>query len=368
MSTVQKPPAKPSQAKPNPKPRRSAFREWIDSIVFAVVAATLIRWLFLEAFVVPTPSMEGSILVGDYIMVSKLHYGTRLPRTPLQLPLMHQKIWGTEIPSYLDWLQLPYYRLPGFSEVKRGDVVVFNYPKEFQYPTDVKTFWVKRCVGLPGDSIEVRNSQLYANGTAMPNPEGMQFSYLVGTQSGINERTFRKLKIEEHTPIQGGYLVMTTPGKAQSLQSLPTVDTLIWGQHPQPQIERDIYPGNNQSEWNRDFFGPLWIPKRGVTIPLNEETLALYGPVISQYEGNKEVEIGEETLTIEGKKLTSYTFRQDYFFMVGDNRHNSEDSRFWGFVPEDHVVGKPLLIWLSLDAKADLFNKVRWNRLFQLIH
>jgi signal peptidase I len=167
--------------------KKSAVREWFDSILFAVVAATLIRWLFFEAFTIPTPSMENSLLVGDFLFVSKLHYGTRTPKTPLQVPLTHQTIWGTNIPSYTDAVQLPQYRLPGFSEVKRGDVVVFNYPPELQHPVDLKTNYIKRCMGLPGDKLEVRDLQVYANGTAVENPVRMENEYFVATTTAVNE-------------------------------------------------------------------------------------------------------------------------------------------------------------------------------------
>jgi len=164
MSALAEKPSRVNKGRTSPKPPRSVWREWLDSILFAVITATLIRWLLLEAFMVPTSSMEGTILVRDYIFMSKVHYRTKLPRTPLQLPLTHQKVWGTNIPSYLNWISLPYYRLPGFTKVKRGDVVVFNYPKELQYSSDVKTFWVKRCVGLPGDTLTEQQAQLFANG------------------------------------------------------------------------------------------------------------------------------------------------------------------------------------------------------------
>ncbi|MES2730875.1 MAG: signal peptidase I [Bacteroidota bacterium] len=350
---------------------KSVARQWLDSIVFAVIAASLIRWLLLEAFTVPTPSMEGTILVHDYMFVSKLHYGSRLPRTVLQVPLMHQKITGTEIPSYLKWIQLPYYRLPGFSHVKRGDVVVFNYPLEFQYPSDLKAYWVKRCVGLPGDTVSVKNTQLYFNSQPFANPAGMQFSYVLFTQAEIPDRVFRKYAIEEHQLIEGTYYVysvMTTPQTAEVLKTLPAIDSVIIQTHPAQQAEADIYPKSALFPGNRDFFGPLWIPAEGTTIPVNQETMAKYGAVITHYEGNEEVNIAEGKLTIQGKQRTSYTFKQDYYFMMGDNRHNSEDSRFWGFVPADHIVGKPLFTWLAIDSKAGLLNKIRWNRLFKRIH
>jgi signal peptidase I len=348
--------------------RKSSARQWLDSIVFAVIAASLIRWLLMEAFTVPTPSMEGTILVGDYMFVSKFHYGSRLPRTVLQFPLMHQKITGTELPSYLDWIQLPYFRLPGFSQVRRGDVVVFNYPMEFQYPSDLKTYWVKRCVGIPGDTVSIKNTQVFFNSQPFANPAGMQFNYELFTKSEIPDRVFKKYAIEEHNLSQGGYQVMTKPETAEALKELPVIDSVIL-QAQAPQLsDSGIYPKSALFPGNRDNFGPLWVPSKGATMPINEETMAKYGFVITHYEGNEAVNIIEGKLSIGGKQLTSYTFKQDYYFMMGDNRHNSEDSRFWGFVPADHILGKPLFIWLSTDANGDWLGKVRWNRLFKGIY
>lgn len=352
---------------------KSATREWIDAIVFAVVAATLIRWAFLEAFTIPTPSMEKSLLVGDFLFVSKLHYGPRTPKTPLQMPLTHQKIWGTNIPSYLDWIQLPQYRLPGISEVKRNDVVVFNYPLEFHYPVDLKTNYIKRCVAVGGDVLEIKDKQVFVNGQSAENPPRMQLTRRVtlapGTET-INERVFRKHDISRWTLTNdGAYVVWATDQAAESLEAETFINSVeILTRFEPDQANLDVYPHNtNLFPWNEDNYGPINVPAKGATIPINMENLALYAFVIRNYEGHDDVKTEEGKLYIDGQEVTEYTFKQDYYFMMGDNRHDSADSRFWGFVPEDHIVGKAFIIWFSWDSKGEFFEKVRWNRLFNLI-
>ncbi|WP_211220218.1 signal peptidase I [Rudanella lutea] len=373
------------------KPKKSPLREWFDSILFAVVAATLIRWLFMEAFTIPTPSMENSLLVGDFLFVSKLHYGTRTPRTPLQVPLTHQKIWGTEIPSYSTALQLPSFRLPGFTSVKNGDVVVFNYPIEDQYPPDLRTNYIKRCIGIPGDVVELRSQEVFINGKPMPTPPGVQHEYIVFTaDQSWEDKYFRKFGIvndyrdpdpNNHTlnwqPWQQyndstkqneliGYKVITTKETAEKFKTVEGVKavTLLVDQ---PGTGFGVY-GGEQTKWNRDFFGPLQVPKKGQTIQLTPQTIAFYGPVIQRYEDNGKVELTANSVTVDGKPITSYTFKQDYYFMMGDNRHNSLDSRFWGFVPEDHIVGKAVFVWMSIDPNPESFwQKIRWSRLFSII-
>jgi len=350
------------------KVKKTPVREWFDAIVFAVIAATIIRWLFLEAFTIPTASMEKSLLVGDFLFVSKVHYGARTPKTPLQLPLTHQTIWGTKIPSYVDWIQLPQFRIPGFSKIKRNDVVVFNYPPEFEHPVDLKTNYIKRCIAVPGDVVEVKDTQVIVNGEIFENPPKMQFRYYIFTDEVINDRVFKKYDISEYYRSQGGYYVMTNPKKAEELKGLAFIKDAILTKNSEEQVNPRIYPNANVFPWNEDYFGPLEIPEKGQTIDINENNLSKYGDVIRYYEGNDEVEINNKILTIDGSEVSTYTFKQNYYFMMGDNRHNSEDSRFWGFVPEDHVVGKALFIWLSLDKNESFINKVRWSRLFSLIH
>lgn len=360
--------------------KKSPLREWFDAIVFAVVAATLIRWLIMEAYTIPTPSMENSLLVGDFLFVSKFHYGTRTPRTPLQLPLTHQKIWLTNIPSYLDWIQLPTYRLPGIRKVKREDVVVFNIPPRelndgIDYPIDLKTNYIKRCVGVPGDELKVVNRQLYVNGQPLANPPHMQYSYLVSAKDEINERNFAKLGLDPDDYNYLGrpetnravYQMFLTKEKAEELKSVPYIIGVDDDYRTHEGTDMRIFPMSKYTPWNGDNYGALVIPKKGMTIAINDSTLAVYGETIRLYDYNENVKIEGGKLTIDGRELMQYTFKQNYYFMMGDNRHNSLDSRYWGFVPEDHIVGKAFFIWLSIDKYAGLLNKIRWRRFFMLI-
>ena len=351
-----------------PKIKKTMSEEWAEAIIFAVFAATFIRWLFLEAFVIPTPSMENSLLVGDFLFVSKAAYGPRTAKTPLQVPLTHAKFPVGDLKSYVDWVQLPHFRLPGLGKVERNDVVVFNYPLEFEHPVDLKVHYIKRCIGLPGDEVEVRNSQVFINGKKGTNPDRMQFAYLVKphNQSRINQRVYQKYKVWEVTPIGGADIIMTTPEIAKKLEKLDFVASIeMLQRYPKGVRDPETFPKDTLFKWNADFYGPLKIPHKGWTIELNAENISKYGSTIRDYEWHENVKIRGGKIWINDQEQNEYTFRQDYFFMMGDNRHNSLDSRFFGFVPEDHVVGEAAFIWMSLDENAGLLNKVRWNRLFK---
>lgn len=355
-----------------PKTKKSPAREWIDALVFAVVAASLIRWLLLEPFTIPTASMEKTLLVGDFLFVSKMHYGTRIPKTPLQVPLTHQKIWGTEIPSYSDAIQLPYYRLPGFSKVERNDVVVFNYPVEFEHPNDLKTNYIKRAVAVPDDVLEIKNGELYVNGEASPRPEQMQYSYdLIANRPltldffadyGINPESFLAFSNGS------GYLIWATDQTVERLKSSPVVTSVSKRLYPAGENESGIFPQGSTFGWNRDNYGQLKVPGKGITFEMTPENVIKYAFTIEKYEGHDQVEVKQGQLFINGEKVDSYTFQQDYYFMMGDNRHDSLDSRYWGFVPEDHIVGKAWFLWLSLDKYESMFSKIRWNRILKGIN
>ena len=364
--------------------KKSAIREWFDSVLFAVVAATLIRWMFLEAYTIPTGSMEKSLLINDFLFVSKLHYGSRTPKTILQVPLTHQKIWFTELPSYSTLIQLPQFRLPGFTSVKNGDVVVFNYPgcptrpDEFggydKYPVDLRTNYIKRCVAIAGDVLEVRQGQVYINGKMFDNPEKMQMEYAIETNTQVNEKIFKKYEITEfqqdmRMTDKTIYYVTASQQAVKDMKGLDFVknitpmlmekgDTTNYGTFPQ---NSRLFP------FNRDNFGPITIPKKGVTVQLDESNFALYKSVICYFDGNADAKEVNGKIMLDGKAITSYTFKQDYYFMMGDNRHGSDDSRFWGFVPEDHIVGKAVFIWMSIDKDGSFLNKIRWSRLFSII-
>lgn len=367
--------------KKNKKPAKpkSKTREWIDAIVFAVIAATLIRWATLEAFVIPTPSMEGTLLVGDYLFVSKLHYGPRTPKTPLQLPLTHRRFYMTEdVPAYLDWIQLPQFRLPGFSEVKRNDAVVFNYPEELQYPLDLREYYIKRCVGIPGDKIQIKNAVLYVNDEKGFVPEDVQYSYFIKTDQTIRDRVFEDYNIWDKIYEPGyGYRVHAAPEDIEKMKELPFVEEIVFSytvkngeivSTDSTIEEASTFPKTPETSWNKDFYGPIVVPKEGETITINHANLLLYGDVLRYYEHLDDVKIKDDQLFIDGVQVQEYTFSQNYYFMMGDNRHNSWDSRYWGFVPEDHVVGKALFIWMSMDPNKSFFNKIRWERLFNGIN
>jgi signal peptidase I len=380
-----------------PERKKTAVQEWTDAIVFAVVAATLIRWLIMEAYTIPTPSMENSLLVGDFLFVSKFHYGTRTTSTPLQIPLTHQKIWFTDVPSYVEWIKLPQYRLPGITEIKREDVVVFNVPgieennfeeydrsKWIDYPVDLKTNYIKRCVAIPGDTLVIRDREIYASGVHLNNPPQMQYTYSIIAKDRISERNLNHYGIEENDIDKNNtgtlpdntflYTVSISDEKYKLLMSeKPSYIISVKlndrsGGELFPYFNNpDLNAGKSRSDWSLDNFGPLWVPKKGATIPINDSTLVVYGNTIKKYDLNDNVEIKNGKLLIDGTEVTEYTFKQDYYFMMGDNRHNSLDSRYWGFVPADHIVGKAFFIWLSLDKDGGFADKIRWSRFFKLI-
>jgi signal peptidase I len=388
--------------KKNPnEQKKSAFREWLDSVVFAVVAATLIRFFLFEAYVIPTPSMEGSLMVGDYLFVSKMHYGVRSPKTPLQVPLTHQKIWGTDIPSYLTWLDLPFFRFPGFTKPQSGDAVVFNVPNylpDGDAPVDLRTYYIKRCIATAGDVLEIRDQQVYLNGKAMVNPPKLRQEYFVKTTEVLDEAFFRKYDIVNTMteasqninwqPVEEGdstgantkligYKVNTNKEGIEALKKWPSVTSIQDYKYPSGQRDsmdgatkdaENTAMGGTHYNWNRDNFGPLQVPKEGLTVKMDSVNFDKYKYVIQNYEGNKNVTFVGTSILIDGKAISSYTFKQDYYFMMGDNRHNSADSRYWGFVPMDHIVGKAVFIWMSMDPNPDKwYNKIRWKRLFNFV-
>ncbi len=355
------------------------LQEWRDSLVFAVVVATLFRWSLVEAFVIPTPSMENSLLVGDFLVVSKFHYGPRTPRTPLQIPLTHQKIWGTEIPSYLTWIQLPSYRLPGLREVKRGEPVVFNVPKDLldktERPIDLKTYLVKRCVAIHGDKLEIKYKQVFINGGALENPTNMKFSYFVTAKDEIHKRQLNNLGLDSDdfnylgrtSDAMAAYRMSLTQQQLEQIKTLSFIKSVQDISVIEEKSGFSIFPSAKSETWSADNYGPLLIPEVGMKMVVNELMLNTYGEIIRLYEGHESVIIKDGSLVIDGKQISEYKFAQNYYFMMGDNRDNSLDSRYWGFVPEDHILGKPLFIGFSINDEADLLHKIRWSRLFNVI-
>jgi signal peptidase I len=352
-----------------PKPKKSILREWLDAAVFAIVAATIIRTFFIEAYTIPTPSMEKSLLVNDYLFVSKMHYGARLPMTPIAVPFVHHTIPILNVKSYTTAIQAPYKRLWGFSQIDRYDDVVFNYPQDTEWnssrPVDKKENYIKRCVALPGDTLQVKNRVLYINGKPGYAPRFMQSNYVVQNslgQPGLSDEQQDEYRI---TPVDPSYpqLYSLTEEEAKALREIPNMQIQLLNEM---QGIKDSFP---QSEcfphdptnfpWNIDFYGPLWIPKKGATITLTKENISLYREVITQYEGHT-LDTSTYPFLIDGKAANQYTFGMNYYFMMGDNRHNSADSRIWGYVPENHIVGKAWFIWMSYDKYG-----IRWKRLFR---
>lgn len=367
------------EKKQKPKVKKGFFREWFDAIIFAVVAATIIRLFLIEAYTIPTSSMEKSLLIGDFLFVSKVSYGPRIPNTPIAFPFAHHTMPLTGGKSYLEWLKLPYYRLPGFGTIENNDVVVFNYPMEDFRPVDKRENYIKRCVGIPGDTLEVRAGVLFINGVQAEMPPKMQSSYNVRTDgSGFNPKVLRKLDITEGGRVsnQGDFTLTMTDDAVSQVSKFNNVKEVEPAVSRKGDFAEYIFPNSDPALesiqgkkffWNVDNFGPVWIPKKGTTVQLTPETLPVYERVIALYEGN-DLKFEDGQVFINGEMVTEYTFTMDYYFMMGDNRHNSADSRFWGFVPEDHIVGKAVFIWLSLDNAATSFGeKVRWKRIFNVI-
>jgi len=367
------------------KKKKSKSREWFDAILFAVIAATLIRTFFIEAYTIPTPSMERSLLVGDFLFVSKLNYGARTPMTPIAFPFAHHTMPLLGTKAYWDGWELGYHRLPGFSEVKKGDVVVFNYPMDadspLYRPVDKQENYIKRCQGTPGDTLSVVNAQVYVNSKAMPNPPGEQIDYTYKTTGQeVNPEVFDDLNITFYNPptptmtaasakILSGYSnvkkltpIIAPRGESDLLN--PVFPRSAVANYPEYAMLNGKLP---HYKWNVDNFGPVIVPKKGWTVKLDSMNFPIYERCIEVYEHNK-VAVKGNDIFINGQKSDSYTFKMDYYWMMGDNRHDSEDSRFWGFVPEDHIVGKAVFIWMSWDDNASFLHKIRWSRLFNIIH
>ena len=385
--------------------KKSATREWADAIIFAVIAATIIRTFFIEAYTIPTSSMEKSLLVGDFLFVSKISYGPKIPNTPIAFPFAHHTLPLTQsIKSYLEWIKLPYYRFPGFAKIKNNDVVVFNYPdgdtvstvfqsnasyyalvKEYgrervwndkanfgdiiARPVDKRENFIKRCIGISGDSVQIINRQVYVNGKKAENPEDRQFNYEIITNgTPIYKKQFRSMNISDED-IQNmnkyGFLPLTEES-VKKIKTLPNVIDVKPIISPKAVWDERLFPFDSTYHFSLDNYGPIYIPKAGATVNLTTTNICFYKRVITTYEGNS-LEIKDNKIFINGKESKTYTFKMNYYWMQGDNRHNSADSRYWGFVPEDHVVGKASFVWLSLDKDESFFNKIRWSKLFRFI-
>jgi signal peptidase I len=352
------------------KPKKSKTREWVDAILFAVIASTIIRGLLFSAYAIPSGSMEGTQLVGDYLFVSKFSYGPRMPFTPISIPFTEPVVLGG-IKTYWGGLQLPYFRLPGTSEIKKGDIVVFNKPSEADnnIPIDMRTTLIKRCQATPGDILTIVDGQVYINGKTADNAPNAKTSYNVVTDGkDINPQIFSDLNITVLQQTSSDTYEMIIPNEnVSTLKGYSNIRMVTPAIQPAGQYDALVFPNNKNFKWNMDNFGPLTLPKKGMTITLNDSTLTLYRRAIEVYEHNKVETQGADVL-INGKKTNTYTFKMNYYWMMGDNRHDSLDSRFWGYVPDDHIVGKALITWMSIDSTKDMFHKIRWNRIFKPIN
>jgi signal peptidase I len=372
--------------------KKGPLREWVEAIVFAVFAAAFIRMFLIEAYVIPTSSMEGSLLIGDYLFVSKAHYGIRTPMTVLQVPLLHNSIPVINTESYIKEPSFGYHRLPALQSVQRNEPFVFNWPAgdssyvdiegSYMYnmdfirakpgllpqlqakgidltvrPVDKRDHYIKRCVALPGDVFEIKDRIVYINGQAQAQPENVQFNYLV--KGSFNPDKLREMGINLTSDAQmvdkNVAMFALSSSHLKQLQEIGYSTEL----YARQEIDKSLFPQDTvHFKWSIDNYGPITMPKTGETVQLSMDNIALYWRIIKIYENNN-LEFKNNEIFINGSKATSYTFKQNYYWAVGDNRHNSQDSRFWGFVPEDHVVGKPLFIWFS---KGEL--GIRWNRIF----
>ena len=356
----------------------------IGSLSFAIVVATLVHTYFIQPFTIPTASLEKSLLVGDFLFVSKFNYGARTPMTPIAAPMVHDTLPLIKVKSYAEKPQLPYFRFPALQKIERNDIVVFNWPadtlyhmykaadKRYDKPIDKKTNYVKRCTAIPGDKIELKGGVVYINGkeSILPERAKPQYSYKVAWD-GKTQVNLDYIKQELHITDAFGQIANDTllfsalpQESADRIKNIPGITKIERIIHKE--ADPAIFPGSKN--WNVDNLGPIYIPEAGKTVSLTKETLPFYKKIISEYEGKELIVTGNE-IRIDGKVANSYTFEQDYYWMMGDNRHNSLDSRYWGFVPADHIVGKPIFIWMSIDGINDGIKnwRIRWDRLFTTV-
>ena len=415
----------------NSEPPVRFIMSWVDAIVFALVAVYFINLFFFQNYVIPSSSLEKSLLTGDYLFVSKVSYGPRIPETPLTMPLTQHTLPVLGCKSYLEWPHWDYRRVKGLGNVKLNDIVVFNYPsgdtivsneqyqaadyymmcysfgsqilqstpdftkmtpqqqydwyeKEYNVgreyivenagtfgkissrPVDRRENYVKRCVGLPGQTLQIKNRIIYLDGKPNKEPDNVQYTYYIELLQPIPDDMMKDLGIsmEDLTSLnQNGYMPLTS----RAVKALSSRKDIVKSIRLNTDASTsDLYPLNGNTGWTRDSYGPIWIPKKGATVKLNMKNIAVYERPIRVYEGN-DLQVKGGKIYINGKQTDQYTFKMDYYWMMGDNRHNSADSRYWGFVPEDHIVGKPIFIWWSSDPDRHGFSGIRWNRLFRMV-
>ena len=373
------------------KPRTSGG-EWVSSILFAVVAATIVHTYVMQPFTIPTSSLEKTLLIGDFLFVSKFHYGARVPMTPLAFPMVHDTLPIVRKKSYVSSPEVPYFRLPGFQKIKRNDIVVFSWPiDEFEdigppptgyayKPIDKKSNYVKRCVGIPGDSLSVKNGYVFINGkqNELPDRAKLQFMYQVLVNKPLNiafigER-YDITDISRSQQNPNLYFVQATDEAIEKFKNLPGIEQIVPYRDIELGYDASTFPNNPQYAFNNNFFGPIYIPEAGKTVAITPESIPFYQRIIEVYEGsemgldNTITQSGTQVL-LNGQPITEYTFKMDYYWMMGDNRNNSQDARSWGYVPFNHVVGKPVFVWASFDnTDKGLFSwSPRWDRWFTTV-
>jgi signal peptidase I len=341
------------------------LKDWSKAFLWAFLVAWVIRTFFIQGAFIPTQSMEKSLLPGDFIFISKLSYGPRMPITPLAVPFMHQNLPFTEhTPAYLDWLTLPYWRL-GSADVNRGDVVVFNYPMELDRPVDKRTLYVKRCVAIPGDTLKIWSKGVFVNSKPMPIIPEMQFTRHIKASEAISQKLLDSLGITDGGLVSNinDYEFPLNDSLADFFGTLPTISNVSLRMESEGDFQAHIFPHNRFYAFNNDFWGPVVIPQKGNQIALNDTNVVLYERIIREYEGHQIDRAGGK-IYIDKKETKTYTFEMNYYFMMGDNRDNSADSRSWGFVPENHISGKAWMVFFSHDPAS---SKIRWNRMFSFI-
>jgi signal peptidase I len=414
---------------------RTWFGEWISALVFAITAATLVHNYFIQPYIIPTGSLEKTLLIGDFLFVSKFHYGARAPMTAVAFPMVHDTLPIVKTKSYLDFPQLPYFRLPGFQKVERNEIVVFSWPadtvrqffvkeKGVRKPIDKKSNYVKRCVGIPGDTLSVVDGFVHINGERSILPERAKTQYVhtayrekgisgrkllsekfkdftrkyridnisnesyqallpyiygiysnerdnfvvISPAAGIPVEVARKLRLKMSEILEPQKELLLTIAEAERLSMVMELDSIVRQVNRSKTPNTSFFPNHLPYDWNEDNFGPIVLPKAGTSVALTLENLPLYKKIIREYEKNL-LEVKDGAIFINGKETTQYSFQQDYYWMMGDNRHRSEDSRYWGFVPEDHIVGKPVLIWFSIEGINDGIRNwsIRWDRVMTTV-
>ncbi len=416
--------------------KRGGLFELLDTVVFALFWLYIINLFFFQMYKIPSSSLEKSLLVGDHLFVSKVNYGPRMPNTPVYMPMTQNTMPFGNVKSYLEWPMLDYHRLAGFGKVETNDIVVFNFPcgdtvcvnmpnpdyytiildeganylrahqNELEgrtfanswernhfiseigrkhvwsvekqlggiiwRPADKRDCYVKRCLGLPGDTLEVRHNVVYVNGKVLEDQPEVQHNYHIRTNGVIlNDHFFESLGIsnaDRRSASIGAnsYVLPLTKAMYEKVRQMPTIESIEIDDNDPDYAGLTVFPFSQDYPWSRDNYGPIWMPKKGVTVTLDDKNIMLYERIITSYEGHT-LDYRNGKIFVDGIETTQYTFAMDYYWMMGDNRHMSADSRYWGFVPEDHIVGKPLVVWLSLDPDKSWFSSIRWNRFFKSV-